>query len=30
MEQFEQAVGLYPRQQLRLVLKRELGVELSP
>ena len=25
MEQFEQAVGLYPRQQLRLVLKRELG-----
>ena len=30
MEQFEQAVGLYPRQQLRLVLKHELGVELSP
>ena len=30
VEQFEQAVGLYPRQQLRLVLKRELGVELSP
>jgi hypothetical protein len=30
MEQFEQAVGLYPRQQLRLVLKRELGVELNP
>jgi hypothetical protein len=30
MEQFEQAVGLYPRQQLRLVLKRELGVELGP
>ena len=30
MEQFEEAVGLYPRQQLRLVLKRELGVELSP
>jgi hypothetical protein len=24
------AVGLYPRQQLRLVLKQELGVELSP
>jgi hypothetical protein len=30
MEQFEQAVGLYPRQQLRLVLRRELGVELGP
>lgn len=30
MEQFEQAVGLYPRQQLRLVLKHELGVELGP
>jgi hypothetical protein len=30
MEQFEQAVGLYPRQQLRLVLKQELGVELNP
>jgi hypothetical protein len=30
MEQFEQAVGLYPRQQLRLVLKRKLGVELGP
>jgi len=30
MEQFEQAVGLYPRQQLRLVLKRRLGVELGP
>ena len=30
MEQFEAAVGLYPRQQLRLVLKQELGVELSP
>lgn len=30
MEQFEQAVGLYPRQQLRLVLKRELGVKLGP
>lgn len=29
MEQFEQAVGLYPRQQLRLVLKQELGVELD-
>ena len=30
MEQFEQAVGLYPRQQLRLVLKHELRVELGP
>ena len=30
MEQFEQAIGLYPRQQLRLILKRELGVELNP
>jgi hypothetical protein len=30
MEQFEEAVGLYPRQQLRLVLKQELGVELNP
>lgn len=30
MEQFEQAVGLYPRQQLRLVLKHKLGVELGP
>jgi hypothetical protein len=30
MEQFEEAVGLYPRQQLRLVLKRKLGVELGP
>ena len=30
MEQFEQAVGLYPRQQLRLALKHELGVELGP
>jgi hypothetical protein len=30
MEQFEQAVGLYPTQQLRLVLKRRLGVELGP
>jgi len=30
MEQFEQAIGLYPRQQLRLVLKQELGVELDP
>jgi hypothetical protein len=30
MEQFEQAIGLYPRHQLRLVLKRELGVELNP
>lgn len=30
MEQLEEAAGLYPRQQLRLVLKQELGVELSP
>jgi hypothetical protein len=30
LEQFERAVGLYPRQQLRLVLKQELGVELNP
>ena len=30
MEQFEQAIGLYPRQQLRLVLKQKLGVELNP
>jgi len=29
-EEFEAAVGLYPRQQLRLVLKRKLGVELTP
>jgi hypothetical protein len=30
MEQFTSAVGLYPRRQLRLVLKQELGVELNP
>jgi hypothetical protein len=30
MEQFEEAAGLYPRQQLRLVLKQKLGVELNP
>lgn len=30
MEQFESAIGLYPRQQLRLVLKQKLGVELNP
>ena len=30
MEQFKAAVGLYPRQQLRLVLKQQLGVELNP
>jgi hypothetical protein len=30
MEQFEGAIGLYPRQQLRLVLKDKLGVELNP
>ena len=30
VEQFEQAIDLNPRQQLRLVLKQELGVELNP
>ena len=30
MEQFEGAIGLYPRQQLRLILKHMLGVELNP
>lgn len=30
MEEFEFAVGLYSRQQLRLILKQELGVELDP
>ena len=30
VEQFEEAVGLYPRQQLRLVLRQKLGVELDP
>jgi hypothetical protein len=29
-EQFERTIGLYPRQQLQLVLKQKLGVELSP
>jgi hypothetical protein len=29
-EEFQAAVGLYPRQQLRLVLKRKLDVELDP
>ncbi|HEX5300086.1 MAG TPA: hypothetical protein VFW50_24120 [Streptosporangiaceae bacterium] len=29
-EEFETAVGLYPQQQLRLELKRKLGVELNP
>ena len=29
-EQFKDAIGLYPRQQLRLVLKQKLGVDLSP
>ena len=30
MEQWEGAAGLYPRQQLRLDLRKELGVELDP
>ena len=30
VEQFEDAIGLYPRQQLRLILKQKLGIELSP
>jgi hypothetical protein len=30
MEQFEGAIGLYPRQQLRLVLKHKLGVDVNP
>jgi hypothetical protein len=30
MEQFEGAIGLYPRQQLQLILKQKLGVELNP
>lgn len=30
MEQFQDPVGLYPRQQLKLVLKQERGVELDP
>lgn len=30
VEQFKDAVGLYSRQQLRLVLKQKLGVELNP
>jgi hypothetical protein len=30
MEQFEGAIGLYPRQQLRLVRKHEPGVEPGP
>lgn len=30
MEQFEAAIGLYSRQQLRIELRRELGVELDP
>ncbi len=30
VEDVKQAVGLYPRQQLRVVLKEKLGVELSP
>jgi len=30
VEQFQSAVGLYPVQQLRLVIKQKLGVEISP
>jgi hypothetical protein len=30
MQEFQDAVGLYSRQQLRLVLKQQLGVELGP
>lgn len=30
MDEFESAVGLYPRQQLRLDLRKKLGVELDP
>ena len=30
LEQFEGAIGLYPRQQLQVVLKQKLGVELNP
>ena len=30
VEQFEDAVGQYPRQQLRLVLKQKLDIELNP
>jgi len=30
VEQFEDAIGLYSRQQLRLVLKQKLGIELNP
>jgi hypothetical protein len=30
MEQFEEAIGLYSRQQLRLILQHRLGVELDP
>ena len=30
MEQFEAAAGLYSRQQLRLNLRKKLGVELDP
>jgi len=30
MEDFESAIGLYARQQLRLDLREKLGVELDP
>jgi hypothetical protein len=30
MDQFKSAIGLYPRQQLRLDLRKKLGVELDP
>lgn len=30
MDEFEGAIGLYPRQQLRLDLRKKLGVELDP
>ena len=30
MEQFQTVVGLHPRQQLRLIVKQQLGLELNP